>query len=194
MIRQFGFIIFLFLFAGCARLFGWDIHAPGVLSSNFQRQVHPMPARIALYLPQDTFHYVSQDRGGRFADPQIYHIGEAWSPMMIEGMQNAFHEFIFMEVKPSVEILNQYKIPYLAVVRLTGFKNRVTLKGQAVSVFSEAVVYNSNREEIARFRARGTSDAKKVFKKKGGPEVNLNAAIEENVLSVTQYLQDLLRK
>ncbi len=186
-------ILLIFLMAGCARLFGWDIHAPGILSGNFERQFTPIHERVALYLPDQTLNYVSTARGNRFADPTAFHIGEAFGPMMIEGMQNGFDEFIFMETDPTVEIMKRYQIPYLVIVKISGFTNQMTLKGQAVNLFTEAVVMNSDLKQVARFEARGTSDAKAVFRKKGGPEVNLNAAIEENVLSIVQYLQDSVR-
>ncbi|MBI4970492.1 MAG: hypothetical protein HZC17_01440 [Candidatus Omnitrophica bacterium] len=178
---------------GCARLFGWDIHAPGLLSSNFERQILPVHERVALYLPLESLKYVSTDKGDRLADPQVYHVGEAFGPMMVEGMQNAFDEFVMIETKPTPEIMKRYQIPYLMIVRIKQFRNHVTWHGQSVSLEAETVVYDSDLKQIAQFESRGTSDAKKVFAKKGGPEVNLNAAVEENVLSIVQYLQDSVR-
>ena len=186
-------IISSFLLLGCVRLFGWDIHAPGLLSSNFERQVTPLHERMALYLPPESLKYESTNRGGRTADPQTYHVGEAFGPMMTEGMQNAFDEFVMIEAQPTPEIMKRYQIPYLVIVRVTEFKNHVTWHGQAVSLVAETVVYDSDLKQIAKFDSRGTSDAKKVFAKKGGPEVNLNAAVEENVLAIVQYLQDSVR-
>jgi len=186
-------IISSFLLLGCARLFGWDIHAPGLLSQNFERKINPMHERIALYLPPETLVYQSKDRGGRFADPQTFHVGEAFGPMIIEGMQNAFDEFILLETQPTKEMMKRYQIPYLCIVRIRGFKNRVTMKGQAVSLFAEAIVFDSEMKKLAQFESRGTSDARAVFKKKGGPEVNLNAAVEENVFAIVEYLQDSIR-
>lgn len=186
-------IITSFLLVGCTRLFGWDIHAPGLLSSNFERQVMPLHERVALYLPPEALKYQSTNRGGRTADPQTYHVGEAFGPMMTEGMQNAFDEFVMMETQPTPEIMKRYQIPYLVIVRIKQFQNHVTWTGQAVSLMAETAVYDSELKQIALFESRGTSDAKKVFAKKGGPEVNLNAAVEENVLSIIQYLQDSVR-
>ena len=153
----------------------------------------PLHERVALYLPPDSLKYVSTDKGDRWADPQIYHVGEAFSPMMVEGMQNAFDEFVMIETKPTPEIMKRYQIPHVVIVRIKQFKNHVTWHGQAVSLMADAIVYDSNLKQVAQFESRGTSDAKKVFAKKGGPEVNLNAAIEENVLSIVQYLQDSVR-
>jgi len=179
--------------AGCARLFGWDIHAPGILSQNFSNQVRPTPARMALYLPPELLNFQSKDRGGSTADPQTYHVGEALGPMMIEGFQNAFSEFIFMEAEPTPQILKQYGIPYLVVVQIKRFDNNVTWRGQGITLVTEAVVLDSDLNIVGRFEARGLSDAQKVFAKKGGPQVNLNAAIENNVLAIVQYLQDSIR-
>ena len=153
----------------------------------------PIHERVALYIPPASLKFQSTDRGGRFADPQTYHVGEAFGPMLIEGVQTAFDEFIFMETEPTPELMQRYQIPYLFVVHVKDFKNHVTLKGQAVSLFTETAVYDPNLKQIARFEARGTSDARAVFRQKGSPEVNLNAAIEETVLSIVQYLQDSVR-
>lgn len=179
--------------AGCVRLFGWDIHAPGILSSDFAKQVAPVHERLALYLPKDILTYQSTERGGRLADPQIYHVGEAFGPMIVEAFQNGFDEFVLMETGPSADILKRYAIPHLVTVRIKEFKNRVTLKGQAVTLLTETVVFGSDLNVLARFESRGTSDARKVFAKKGGPEVNLNAAIERNVMAIVQYLQDFVK-
>jgi hypothetical protein len=191
--RLFLLILLVFFQTGCARLFGWNIHAPGVLSENFLADIKPMNERVALYLPPDLLHYTSKDRGGWSADPQTYHLGEALGPMLVEGFQSAFEEFIFMEVEPTAQILKQYAIPYLVVVRIKDFKNRVTWRGQAITLIAEAIVFDSNLQGVGRFESKGTSDAQKVFAKKGGPEVNLNAALENNVLGIVQYLQDSIR-
>ena len=194
-----AFYIFLTLLllglsqAGCARLFGWDIHAPGILSQNFNHQVQPVPSRMALYFPPELLNFQSKDRGGKTADPQTYHVGEALGPMMIEGFQNGFEEFIFMEVEPTTQILKQYSIPYLVVVQIKRFDNNVTWRGQGITLITEAVVLDSDLNIVGRFEARGLSDAEKVFAKKGGPQVNLNAAIENNVLAIVKYLQDSIR-
>jgi hypothetical protein len=185
-----GFALFQ---SGCATIFGWDIHAPGIFSGEFAQRIEPMDQRIALYLPPELLTYRSTNRGGRFADPQTYHIGESLGPMMVEGFQQGFQEFIFFEVEPTAPILKRYAVSYLAVTRVKGFDNRVTLKGQGVALETETAVFDSDLKLLARFESRGASDAQKIFAKKGGPEVNLNAAIENNVLAIVQYLQDSIR-
>ena len=79
-------------------------------------------------------------------------------------------------------------------VRIKEFKNQVTWGSHAVTLTTETAVLNSDLQTLGRFEATGKSDAKKVFSKKGGPQVNLNAAIENNVLAITQYLQDSIQK
>lgn len=175
---------------GCVALFGWDIHAPGLVSNTFYQKVEPAPRRVALYLPDSLAGYVSKNRGGRLADPQTYHVGEALAPILVEAFQQAFEEFIFLEVEPAPDVLAQYGIPYLAVVEVAGFKNRVDLKGQAVSLTLKTRLFDTRLNPLAEFESRGVSDAKKVFAKKGGPEVNLNSAVENSALSLVQYLQD----
>lgn len=182
--------LLLFLHTGCATIFGWKIHAPGLLSSGFEQKIKPVNERIALYLPPETLNYESRDRGGRLADPQTYYVGEALGPMFLEGFQAAFNELIFLETEPTPKIMARYAIPRLAMVRVKDFKNRVTLRGQGVMLVTETVVLDPDLKPLARFEARGASDARKVFAKRGGPEVNLNAAIENNVLAVVQQLQD----
>jgi len=179
---------------GCASIFGWDIHAPGILSENFSQTVPPIHERIALYLPADLLEYKSYDRGGRTADPQTYHVGEAFGPMLVEAFQTGFDEFIFLETEPTSVILKQYGVQHLVLVRIKEFKNRVTWGSHAVGLTTETVVLDSSLNPLGRFEATGTSDAKKVFAKKGGPQVNLNAAIENNVLAIMQYLQDSIQK
>ncbi len=186
----FGLVVVL---TGCARIFGWDIHAPGILSTNFTEQVQAAPQRVALYLPPEVLAYQSKERGGRWADPQTYHLGEAFGPMILEAFQEGFEEFIFLEAEPTPQVLKRYGIPHLVVVRIKDFNNRVTLKGQAVQIVTEAAVLDSDLNLLGRFESKGSSDAQKVFAKKGGPEVNLNAAIENNVLAIVQYLQDSIR-
>lgn len=185
------FSLVFFLLSGCARLFGWDIHAPGILSTRFAQTIQPVPERIALYLPPELLSYESKDRGSRTADPQTYHIGEALAPMMVEAFQTGFDEFIFLETGPTREILKRYGIPRTAVVRVKEFKNRVTLKGQIVTLVTETVVLDPELRPLAQFESKGTSDAQKVFAKKGGPEVNLNAALENNVRAIVQHIQDI---
>ncbi|MBN1687536.1 MAG: hypothetical protein JW893_00390 [Candidatus Omnitrophica bacterium] len=189
--KHHGSILLLSLcLAGCATLFGWDIHAPGMLSSDFSKQIQPVPVRLALYLPPEVSAYESQDKGGRLADPQTYHVGEAFSPMALEAFQEGFEEFILMETEPSAQILKQCGIPYLAVVAITDFGNKVTLKGQAIAIQTEVVLYNQDLYPVIHFQASGLSDAEKVFAKRGGPQVNLNAAIERCLLAIVQQLQD----
>ena len=149
-----------------------------------------MNERIALYLPPETLSYQSKDKGGRTADPQTYFIGEAFGPMLVEGFQAGFSEFIFLETAPTPELMKRYAIPRAAVVRVKEFNNRVTLKGQTVSLLTETAVLDPDLHLLAHFESRGASDAKKVFAKRGGPEVNLNAAVENNVLAIVQELQD----
>lgn len=185
--RAFAFLFFV----GCARLFGWDIHAPGILSENFSRLIRPLDERIALYLPPEVLTFVSKDKGSWSADPQTYHVGEAFRPMLIEGFQEGFSEFIFLETEPTPGILARYGIHRMAVVRIRDFGNRVTWKGQSLALATETVVFDSAMKEIGRFESRGTSASEKIFSKKGGPEVNLNAALENTVRAVVQHLQDL---
>ena len=183
-------LILFFLHFSCARLFGWNIHAPGLLSENFVRQIEPVPARMALYLEPGLSQYRSTNKGSWSADPQTYFIGESLSPMLLEAFQEGFEEFIFLEVEPDAKILKHYGIPYLAMVRIKDFQNLVTWKGQAVSLITETAVFDSELRLLATFEATGTSDAKGVFAKKGGPETNLSAALENNVQGIIQFLQD----
>ena len=180
----------LLLFSGCAALFGWKIHAPGILSQDYYSRVAPSEGRVALYLPEEVLHYQSTNRGGALADPQTYFVGEAFAPMILEGFQRAFREFILFEIEPDALMMRRYGVRKLAVVRIRALKNRVTLKGQAVQLETETRVYNEALQPVAAFESIGTSDAKKVFSKKGGPEINLNFAIENNVTALIQYLQD----
>ena len=189
-----GYLLLLLLFfLGCTRLFGWDIHAPGILSESFERRIQPVQQRVALSIEPSSWPYVSKNRGGKMADPQTYHVGEAFVPMAIEAFQQGFDEFIFLEVEPTAAVLQRYGIPYLAVVRIQSFGNRVTLKGQAVELVTQVAVLDRNLQPLGRLEARGSSEAQKVFAKKGGPQVNLNAAIENNVSATVQYIQDALR-
>lgn len=180
--------------AGCATLFGWDIQAPGILSAGFYEKVNPSADRVALYLPDHVLNYESKDRGGTLADPQVYHVGHAFTSMVLEGFQHAFQEFIFMEVEPTTQMLLRYGIPYLAVIDIKDFGNRVTLKGQAVEVVTLVQVYDADLGLLGTFESRGSSDAQKVFAKKGGPEVNLNAAVENNIVATLHFLQDFLEE
>ena len=177
---------------GCARLFGWDIHAPGLLSESFITQVSYRHERVALYLPPSVMRFQSKDRGGLTADPQTFHVGEAFAPMMVESLQATFENFIFLEAEPTPEILKRYGIAYLVVVKIKDFRNNVTMKGQTLLLRTETLVLDPDLNVLVRYESRGSSAAKSVFKKKGGPEVNLNAAIERNILAIIQYLQDWL--
>lgn len=181
------------MLSGCATLFGWDIHAPALLSQRFYERVEPAPQRLALYLEPSLPRLISQNKGGRFADPQTYHIGEAYVPILIEGFQQAFSEFILLEEEPTQEALAQYAVPYLVYVRPKGFKNDVSLKGQVVAFETETLVFDKDLGLLDRFRTSGKSDSKKVFAKKGGPQVNFNAALENNTESIVLYIQDALR-
>lgn len=179
--------------AGCARLFGWDIHAPGLLSESFAAQISPRTERVALFLSPGTMRYQSTDRGGTWADPQIYHVGEAFAPMLLEALQGAFEEFIFLETEPTPDILKRYGVSHLLLVRLKEFRNQVTMRGQMLSLVTETVVLDSDMKTMIQYESRGVSEARAVFKKKGGPEVNLNGAIERNILAMIQHLQDWMR-
>jgi hypothetical protein len=179
--------------SGCATLFGWDIHAPALLSQRFYERVQPASQRLALYLDPALFGLISLNKGGRFADPQTYHIGEAYVPIVIEGFQQGFSEFLLLEEEPAREVLAQYAIPFLVYVRPRGFENDVSLKGQAVSFETETLVFDKDLGLVDRFRTSGKSDSKKVFAKKGGPQVNFNAALENNTESIVLYIQDAIR-
>jgi hypothetical protein len=179
---------------GCAHLFGWDIHAPGILSAYFYTQVTPAAERVALFLPESITSLVSTDRGGRLADPQTYHVGEAFAPMAVEAFQRSFDEFVFVETEPSPELMALYEIPYLAVIEPIDFGNRVTLKGQAVEMSTKITILNKDFGQLVQYKAKGMSDARRVFAKKGGPEVNLNAALESNLTATVQYLQEWIRQ
>ena len=137
--------------------------------------------------------YISRDRGGKTADPQNYHVGEALAPMLIEAFQNGFDEFVMMETEPRPEIMKQYGIRWLVMARIKDFKNEVTWKGQTLRLKIESVVLNPELKEAARFESEGSSQAEKVFGKKGGPEVHLNATLENTAEALVLHLQDLIR-
>jgi len=181
------------LLSGCATIFGWDIHAPALVSQRFYEHVQPMPERLALYLDPSIPAWISKNKGGRFADPQTYHIGEAYVPIVIEGFQQGFGEFILMEEEPTQAMLRQYAIPHLVYVRPQAFNNDVSLKGQVLELQTETLVFDQELRLLDRFRTSGKSDSKKVFAKKGGPQVNLNAALENNAEGMILYIQDALR-
>jgi len=178
--------------SGCA-IFHWDIHAPGLLSTAYYAEVRQENQRIALFIPDGLMQYTSTNRGGALADPQTYHIGEAMAPMMVEAFQTAFDEFILLEAEPTPELMKQYGISYLVLIDIQEFQNKVQLKGQGVGLVSKVYIVDSDLYLMAEFQAAGSSDARKVFAKKGGPEVNLNAAIESNLIATIQFIQDYLR-
>jgi len=189
--KTYAVILSLLCLCGCVRLFGWTIHAPGVLSQNFYREQPPaVTQRVALYLPPHVVNYVSYNKGGKLADPQEYFIGESFAPMMIEAFQQTFSEFVFCEIEPDPELLKQYNIQYLVVIDIQQFNNRVGLKGQAVGLDTMVYVFDQQYVLRKQFTAAGRSDAQGVFKKKGGPQVNLNAAIENNIIVTIQFLRD----
>ncbi len=84
-----GWVLF---FAGCATIFGWNIHAPGLHSKNFYSRVATVPERVGLYLTPETFDYESKERGGKLADPQTYYLGESFAPMAVEAFQREQRE------------------------------------------------------------------------------------------------------
>lgn len=175
---------------GCAALFGWKIHAPGMLSGNFEQRITPTQQRIALYLEPSVFSYISKDRGDMLADPTTFYIGESYAPMLLEGFQQAFDEFVYIEAEPAPDLLKRYGLPLLAVVRIKNFENTMSWKGQGVKLTTETLLLDSDLNPLDRFESSGSSDVEKVFAKKGGPEVNLNAALEHNVTAIIQYIQD----
>lgn len=187
-------VLALGFLVGCQYLFGWEIHAPGILSENFSRQVSPVSERVALYLPRELLEFKASDPGSRFADPKDFYVGESLGPMLVEAFQQTFGEFVFMEVEPTPAILKRYGIPYLVAVQIKKFDNELPWKGQTITLVTETVVFNADLKELARYESRGSSEARKVFAKKGGPEVNLNAAVESNVLANVQYLQEALQR
>jgi hypothetical protein len=191
--RRGGRLVFALMLAGCATIFGWDIHAPGVLSNNFFQKVSPVRERIALWMDPALMAVVSKNRGGKTADPQTYHIGEAFAPMLIEAFQSGFEEFVLMEAAPSPEIMKQYGIRWLVNVRIREFENDVTWKGQTLRLKIESVVLDPDLKEAARFESAGSSEAEKVFSKKGGPEVHLNVTLENTAEALILHLQDLMR-
>ncbi|MSR77186.1 MAG: hypothetical protein EXS63_03020 [Candidatus Omnitrophica bacterium] len=188
-----GLGVLCLLFVGCASIFGWNIHAPGVLSESFYPKFQTTQKRVALYLPDRVLSSISKNRGGKFADPQTYYLGESFTPMVIEGFQQVFDELLFLEAEPSPAILKKYSISYLVMINMKDFGNDVTMKGQAVRLTTEVQIYDQEAKLIKQYEALGSSDAQKIFSKKGGPEVNLNAAIENNIVVTLQFLQDFIR-
>lgn len=189
-LKPFLLFFVILCLCSCACLFGWKIHAPGILSESYALHIQPVTKRVALYLPRELHAFTSTSRGGKLADPQVYYVGESLAPMLLEGFQQGFAEFVFMETEPTPQIMRQYAIEYLVAVEIGEFANRVTWKGQGVALHTRVSVFDADMNLLDRFTAKGSSDAQKVFAKKGGPEVNLNAALEQNVLATVQYLQD----
>lgn len=102
-----------------------DIHSPGILSESFYESVKPLSGRVGLYFEPEVLTYQSNDRGRKTADPKIYHVGEAFGQMLLEGFQVAFDEFVFLETEPLPSILRRYGISHLVSVRIKNFDNRV---------------------------------------------------------------------
>lgn len=181
------------LFLGCVAIYGWNIHAPGILSAEFAQDIPQISKRVALYVPEGQKDYFSTDKGTRFSDPQKYFIGEAFVPMLIESFQSGFSEFILMEAVPTPDIMQQYAIDVLVVSEIRDFKNRKSLPAQGLDLYTETMIFNRDLKLIRRFETRGTSEARGTFAKKGGLEVNLNAAIEGNLREVVLQTQDVLK-
>lgn len=181
------------LLMGCVAIYGWNIHAPGILSSEFAQDVPQIAKRVALYVPEGQKDFVSRDKGTRLSDPQAYYVGESFVPMLVESFQSGFSEFVLMEAVPTPDLMRQYGIDALAVCKIKDFKNRKTMKSQGLDIYTETTVFNRDLKLIRRFEARGTSEAPGTFAKKGGLEVNLNAAIEGNLREVVTQVQEALR-
>jgi len=189
----FVLIAFLLIHTGCAALYGWNLHAPGLLSSEFAADIPQASHRVALYIPEGMIGTISKDKGTWYSDPQTYYIGEAFAPMLIEAFQHGFKEFVLMEAEPTTTMMQRYGIEYLAVVTIKDFKNRHRIKGQGLDLLTETTIFKPDLSLLARFETRGTSEAPGIFAKKGGPEVNLNNTIESNLRSVVNYTQELLQ-
>lgn len=181
------------LLSGCTAIYGWNIHAPGILSAEFAQDIPQVSKRVALYVPEGQKDYFSTDKGTRFSDPQKYFVGEAFVPMLIESFQSGFSEFILMEAVPTPDIMQQYAIDVLVVTEIKDFKNRKSLPAQGLDLYTETTVFNRDLKLIRRFETRGTSEARGTFAKKGGLEVNLNAAIEGNLREVVLQTQEAIK-
>lgn len=186
-------LVGLVLLAGCTAIYGWNIHAPGLLSSEFARDTPSLQKRVALYVPEGQKEFISKDKGTMWSDPQTYYLGEAFVPMLIESFQSGFSEFILMEAIPSPDLMSQYEVDALVVSEIKDFKNRKTLPAQGLDIYTETAVFDRNLKLIRRFEARGTSEARGTFAKKGGLEVNLNAAIEGNLREIILQVQDTIK-
>lgn len=191
--EPFSAFCMIVLFAGCTSIYGWNIHAPGILSAEFAQDIPQISKRVALYIPEGQKEFVSKDKGTRLSDPQAYYVGEAFVPMLIESFQSGFTEFVLMEALPTPDMLRQYGIEVLAVCEIKDFKNRKTMKSQGLDLYTETSLFNSDLKLVRRFEARGTSEAPGTFAKKGGLEVNLNAAIEGNLREVISQAQEYLK-
>ncbi len=181
------------LCSGCAAIYGWNIHAPGLLSTEFTNDIPSSPHRVALYVPEGQKEYISKDKGTRWSDPQTYYIGEAYVPMLIESFQSGFSEFVLMEALPTPDLMRQYGIEALVVSEIKDFKNRKAFSAQGLDLYTETTVFNPDLKLIRRFETRGTSEAPGTFAKKGGLEVNLNAAIEGALRETVSQVQDVLK-
>ena len=186
-------LFFMLIAVGCTAIYGWNIHAPGILSNEFARDIPQTSHRVALYVPEGQKEFISKDKGTRFSDPQAYYVGEAFVPMLAEAFQSSFSEFVLMEALPTPAMMKQYGIETLVVSEIKDFKNRKTLSAQGLDLYTETSLFNSDLKMIRRFEARGTSEAPGTFAKKGGLEVNLNAAIEGNLREVIAQVQDALK-
>ena len=178
---------------GCTAIYGWNIHAPGILSTEFARDIPQISRRIALYVPEGQKEIISKDKGTRFSDPQMYYLGEAFVPMLIESFQTGFSEFILMEAVPTPDLMQKYGVDALVVTEIKDFKNRKTLPAQGLDIYTETTVFNRDLKLLRHFSTRGTSEARGTFAKKGGLEVNLNSAIEGNLRETVLQAQDVLK-
>ncbi len=189
----FVWILLGVLSSGCAAIYGWNIHAPGLLSIEFARDLPQTKHRVALFIPEGQKEFISKDKGTRWSDPQTYYVGEAFVPMLIESCQSGFSEFILMEAVPTPDMMRQYGIEALVVTEIKDFKNRKAFSSQGLDIYTETSVFNSDLKMIRRFETRGTSEAPGTFAKKGGLEVNLNAAIEGALRETVAQIQEVLR-
>lgn len=191
--RFFSAALALFLLSGCTAIYGWNIHAPGLLSDEFAADIPAVPHRIALYIPEGQKEFVSKDKGTIWSDPQTYYVGEAFVPMLIESFQTGFAEFVLMEALPTPALMQRYGIEALAVTEIKGFTNRKAYSAQGLDIYTETALFNRDLKLIRRFETRGTSEARGTFAKKGGLEVNLNAAIEGALRETVSQVQEALK-
>ena len=187
-----GVLLLPFHFS-CNTLYGWNIHAPGLMSEGFARDIPSIANRVGLFVPEELTTYVSKDKGTWLSDPQTYYIGEAFVPMLVEAFQQGFEEFVLFETVPTPAMMRRYGIEYLAVVQIEHFANRKHFRGQGLDLYTETTLFDPELNLMGRFQTHGASEAPQVFAKRGGVEVNLNHAIEANLRSVIQYAQDLIQ-